>query len=296
MSLEAARLAARAHVIALDEPGCAKGPPEPTEGAWRRRIDGLVTFLFFPFVGVLGKDIFEAVRELNPASTRIFRFCLLALWWIYAAPFVILAFLAVRIVEFIEPDHEPEAAPESKLLRLELVEDARTKNELTVWFPVKPTIVGRLLMRVILFGSERGTRHLWTKGKLAGAENIHYARLLLADGGRHMLFLSDYEGSFDAYIDHFIGLAGNSRAVIPISSRVHGCPKTRWLYLPHAQPAEFRRRWRAMVRSYQLQASVRYVAYPDLSANDILNHSLLRERLFAADLTSMELAEWARGI
>ncbi|MFP4283782.1 MAG: hypothetical protein ACLFU2_14265 [Opitutales bacterium] len=150
-------------------------------------------------------------------------------------------------------------------------------------------------MWLTLFGSERGTRHLWTRGSLAGAENIHYARLLLADGGRRMIFMSDYEGSFDAYIDHFIGIGGKTRAVIPISSRVLGCPPTRWLYWP-VEEVSFRRRWREMARSYQLQASVRYVAYPDLSANDILNHSVIRERLFAESLSPEELKDWAARI
>lgn len=295
MSLEEARLAARDHVLKLNDPECARGVAQPLAPAWRRRVEGVAVFLLFPFFGVLGKDIQIFARRIRPAASRLRTRLAIGLWWIYAAPFTALAFLGVRLMELIEPDFEPEPASEAKLLHVESVEDARPKNELTVWFPVKPSFIGRFLMRLVLFGSELGTRHLWTKGALAGAENIHFARLLLADKGRRMVFMSDYDGSFDAYIDHFIGIGGKTRAVIPISSRVHGCPKTRWLYLP-AEPVAFRRRWRDMARSYQLQASIRFVAYPTLSANDIINHSTIRERLFAERLSPEELEDWAKRI
>jgi hypothetical protein len=267
----------------------------PIEGLWRRWVDRVGTFLLFPLLGILKTDLWLAVRALQPGVNRAGAVVLVGLWWIYAAPFTLLAFLGVRTMELLEPDFEPPPAPEDKLRHIETVEDARTKNELTIWFPVKPTWIGRLLMRLTLFGSERGTRHLWTRGALAGAENIHFARLLLADGGRRMIFMSDYAGSFDAYIDHFIGVGGNTRAVVPISSRVLGCPKTRWLYHPE-EVASFRRRWRAMVRSYQLQASARYIAYPALSANDILNHRVIRAGLFADELSPAALSDWAGRI
>jgi len=295
MSLDEARLHARLHVQSLNDPTCASGTAPPVKGRWRRCLDLIGTFLFFPLLGVLGKDIQLAVCALQPGVNRVAGALLVALWWLYAAPFTALAFIGVRTMEILEPDFEPPPAPEKKLHRLEAVEDARTKNELTIWFPVKPTVWGRLLMRLTLFGSERGTRHLWTRGTLAGAQNIHFARLLLADGGRRMVFMSDYSGSFDAYIDHFIGVGGNTRAVVPISSRVFGCPQTRWLYFPK-DTASFRTRWRAMVRSYQLQAGVRYVAYPDLSANDILSHQRMRAGLFAENLSAEALEDWVRRI
>ncbi|RAL20203.1 hypothetical protein DL240_18470 [Lujinxingia litoralis] len=295
LSLEEARQAARHHVLTLNDPSCARAPTPPGAGAWRKRADLLLTYLFFPILGVLAKDVWLAARQTTPGLRRGLATLLTALWALYALPFTALAMLALRIAEHLEPDPIPTPASEAKLHHLEVFEEGRTKNELTIWFPVKPTWYGRLLMRVILFGSERGTRHLWTRGTLAGAQNIHFARLLTLDGGRRMVFMSDYQGSFDAYINHFIGVGGHTRAVIPISSRVEGCPKTRWLYWPR-DTVSFRQRWRAMVRSYQLQASVRFVAYPELSANDILRHHALRRDLFADHLTPEALAAWAHQI
>ena len=295
MPPEEARLAMKQYVLALDDPTCARVPAAEPRGVLRRRVDFVATFLGFPLIGVLGKDIWLAVQSVaNPVRRSCWTVAMFV-WYLYAGVFSAVALLGVRLMEFLEPDVLAPPAPEDKIDRLEVIEDSRTKNELTIWFPVKPGFMGRLLMKTVLAGAEHGCRHLWTRGKLAGAQNIHFARLLVADGGRRMLFMSDYEGSFDAYIKHFVGVGGHPRAVIPISSRIHGCPKTRWLYLPQ-DVVSFRRGWRQMARSYQVQASVRYVAYQSLSANDILNNSVIRDRLFAQNLSPAELEDWMRRI
>jgi hypothetical protein len=292
--LEGLRRRAHAYVERLGDPSCASGPPPAPGGAWRAWLDLILTLTLFPLLGVLAFDIWEAVRAVR-GPKRYLTYVLTALWAVWAAPFSLFAILCVRLTEAIEKDHRPEPAPEAKIAHIEQFEEGRRKNELTMWFPVKPSLVGRFLMWLMLFGSERGTRHLWTRGDLAGARNIHYARLVRADGGRRMIFMSDYEGSFDAYIKHFVGVGGHTRAVIPISSRVWGCPPTRWLYFP-VDTVEFRRRWREMARSYQLQASVRYVAYEGQSANDILNHRAIREGLYAEGCEPDELLAWSRRI
>ncbi|MDQ3289237.1 MAG: hypothetical protein M3Q42_13485 [Pseudomonadota bacterium] len=295
LSLEEARLAARAHVVASADETCAREPTPRIGGRWRRRADLVAGFLVFPMLGVIGKDLWLATRQVRSTAKRCLATLALGVWWLYAAPFTALAFLGVRLLERIEPDVLPPPASDEKLDLIEIVEDGRTKNELTIWFPVRPTRAGRLMMWLILFGAGLGTRHAWTRGTLAGAQNIHFARLLTVDRGTRMIFMSDYEGSFDAYIDHFIGVGGHTRAVVPISSRVEGCPKTRWLFWA-ADIVSFRQRWREMVRSYQLQASVRYVAYPLLSANDIIAHREIRDGLFAARLSPQALERWARRI
>jgi hypothetical protein len=95
----------------------------------------------------------------------------------------------------------------------------------TLWFPVKDSWTRRLLLKLILCGSERGCRHFWTAGHLADIETIHYAGLLQVDEGRSMIFMSDYDGILHRYLDDFIGIG--SRAVVPICSNFAGCPKTR---------------------------------------------------------------------
>ena len=294
-AIDRLRQEARAHIERLDDPDCARTPPPEARGRWKRWLDLALTMIFFPLGAILTQDIIDAVRGVEGRVRRALVWIGVGLWALWAAPFAAAAILFVRLSELFEQDHVPPPASADKIAVLEAIEEGRRKNELTIWFPVKPSLVGRALMWLMLFGSERGTRHLWTRGTLAGASNIHFARLMLADRGRRMIFMSDYEGSFDAYMNHFIGVGGHTRAVVPISSRVWGCPPTRWLFWP-ADVVSFRRRWREMARSYQLQASVRYVAYPDLSANDIIAHRAIRSGLFAARLRPDALLAWARKI
>lgn len=295
MTLDDARRDAAAYVSRLNDPGCAIGPVPLARGRWLRRTEFVATFLFFPLIGVLGKDIMLAIGRIKKPTLRFATYLLAGLWWLYAGLFTIIAIIGIRVFELFERDIAPQQASAEKLSRLEEVEERRTKNELTEWFPVRKSLPGRLMMRLILFGAERGARHCWTDGRLAGAQNIHFARLVMVDRGRTMVFMSDYEGSFDAYMNHFIGIGGHSRAVIPISSRVWGSPKTRWLYWPK-DPIAYPRLWKDFARRNQLPAAVRYVAYSTLSANDIINNSILRKGLFADHTDANDLEEWVRRI
>ena len=110
-----------------------------------------------------------------------------------------------------------------------------------------------------------------------------------------MIFMSDYEGAFDAYIDHFVGVGGHHRAVVPISSRVAECPKTRWLY-EQADPPRFRVGWKRLIRTHQLAASIWYSAYPHLSCNDILANTRIRDGLFSERLSPEGARAWARKL
>lgn len=294
MSLEEARQAARRHVRELDDPSCARTPLPPPPARGRKLADLLFGFITYPFMGVAGYDIWQAI-ERQPLARRVLAWIATAVWAVWAFPFTLAVFAGIRVTELLDKDLPMPQASDDKIRLIESVEEGRTKNELTIWFHVRPTVFSRVLLWMVLFGAERGSRHVWTNGQLAGAQNIHFARLPLVDGGRRMIFMSDYEGSFDAYINHFIGVGGHTRAVVPISARMVGCAKTKWLYWPVDVPF-FRRRWYQFARTYQLHANVNYVAYPDLSANDILCNTEIRRGLFAKSLDADALREWARRI
>ena len=253
-------------------------------------IDLLATFAF-PAIGVLAKDTLEAIgrikNEIHQSAARL----AYGLWWIYGGIPTGLAMLGVRILEIFEPDIEAPPPDEDTLRRLEATEDLRLKNEVTLWFPVKDSWMRRFLLRLVLWGSERGCRHFWTAGHLANIETIHYARLLQVDEGRSMIFMSDYDGSLHRYLDDFIGVG--SRAVVPISSNFAGCPKTRWLF-EQEDPDTFDGRWRGLIRRYQLEASVWYSAYPLLTVRDVRTNTEIRDGLFAEELSAEDARKWAR--
>ena len=272
-----------------------QNPPESLawKGSFLKLVDLVLVFAFFPIIGVLGKDMKIAVDNIQSPFVRSFTRALMWVWWLWGGIFSGIALLGVRLAEWMEEDIHPPAVPEDELRDIEEAEDKAPHNELTVCFPVRNSWWGRTLLRIILFGSERGTRHFWTRGRLAGAQNIHFARLLQIDRGHSMIFMSDYAGSFDAYVDHFVGIGGNHRAVVPISSRLEGCPKTNWLYI-QKNPPVFRKQWKLLIRSHQARASLWYSAYPGLTTNDILANSALRSGLYQERMTEEEASQWLR--
>jgi hypothetical protein len=268
------------------------GPPSPRPpgAALLQRIDLILTMLF-PAMGVLARDMAAAIARVANRLERTATWIGWGLWWLYGGVPTGLALAGVRVVEALEPDLVAPAPDPAAVARFEAAEDLHLKNAVTLYFPVKPWWTRRLLMAVILWGSERGTRHFWTAGALADIDTIHYARILQVDRGRSMLFLSDYDGSLNRYLDDFIGIG--SRAVVPISSSLAGCPPTRWLF-GQADPATFDGRWRGMIRRYQLEEVLWYSAYPDLAVGEILANARIRAGLVAEELSEDEARAWLR--
>jgi hypothetical protein len=288
---ESIRREMREYVLGLSlEKELPRGPAPGLSwaGTILRFLDLLATFAF-PSIGVLAVAIQKAIGRIPRPGLRRLAWVAYGLWWIYGALFTAAAFLFVRFLEIVEPDIVAAQPDAEKVRRIEAVEDLSITNEVTYWFPVKPTWVRRVLLRVVLWGSERGCRHFWTNGALAEIDTIHYARILQIDGGRTMLFMSDYDGSLDRYMIDFLGVG--SSAVIPISSNVYGCPKTRWLFNPD-NVSTFGPRLTSLLRLDQLETQVWYSAYPNLGTREILANAAVRDGLFAEKMSEDDAGSW----
>ena len=289
---ETIRLELQRHILIEAHHQRLPTAPAPTLSPVGRALrfnDLLKTFLF-PAIGVLSTDISNAIQRISDRGRRARTRIAYSLWLIYGAIPTAAAYLFVRFLEMFERDVELAPAAAEKVERLEEVEDVRLKNEVTYWFAVRDSWMRRLLLRVVLWGSERGCRHFWTDGKLAGIDTIHYARILQFARNRVMLFMSDYDGSLDRYLLDFMGVG--SRAVIPIASNVAGCPKTRWLF-GQENPTTFGLRLRNLLRTYQLEVAVWYNAYPHLDVRDVLINGAIRDGLFAQKMSENDAQRWA---
>lgn len=61
-----------------------------------------------------------------------------------------------------------------------------------------------LILRLMLWGISVLSNTLFTRGLLGRAAGIHFGHWRLIDGGRRLLFCSNFEGSFGGYLDEFI--------------------------------------------------------------------------------------------
>jgi hypothetical protein len=111
-------------------------------------------------------------------------------------------------------------------------------------------------------------------GLLAGISSIHFARWVVIDQGRQVLFLVHYDGDWDAYLGDFVEQA--AKGMTAIWSNCKGFPRTWFLFFGGAKD---QRAFKAYARSSQQETLWVYRAYPDLTVSDIQNHTAIREAL-----------------
>ena len=116
-----------------------------------------------------------------------------------------------------------------------------------------------------------------TDGKLGPIETIHFAHWSMLNQGRRLLFVSNYGGSWDSYLDDFTLKA--SKGLTLAWAHGIGFPKS-WfmIYGGAAKGPEFID-W---ARRSMVPSLVWYKAYPGLSAKNINRNRRLREALVDA--------------
>ena len=159
------------------------------------------------------------------------------------------------------------------------------QNHLAHMTLVKPGPFRRVTLRLVLWLTNLVAR-IQDKGKLIGIPSIHYAHWSLIDKGRRMLFVSNFDGSWENYLDDFIDKASFGLTGV-WSSTVH-FPRTLLLFWKGAKDGALFKAW---TRDKQIHTNVWYSAYPSLTVETIDNNSIIREQLFAA-LDEAAAREW----
>jgi hypothetical protein len=170
-------------------------------------------------------------------------------------------------------------APEIRRRRDEigLDEDRLQQNGLTHLVAIKPGRYRHTVLRLMLRIADALATFGAQDSRLGSLETIHFARWLILPDHR-LLFLSNYDGSWEAYLGDFIDKASKGLTMIWTNTRLF--PKTRFLLWQGATDEEAFKRW---TRSHQLPTQIWYSAYPDLSVADVLHNARLRE-LLASEL------------
>ena len=186
--------------------------------------------------------------------------------------------------------HDPsrfEPASHELVQRLTAREDNIVQNHLASLIHVKPGPFRRATLRVVLWAANLLARTA-THGQLSGIPSIHFAHWAMIDNGRRLLFLSNYDGSWENYLDDFIDKA--STGLTGIWSNTVGFPPTRFLVLAGARNGPWFKAW---ARNQQTYTAVWYSAYKNLTVNIIDNNSAIREGL-VLPLAGAAVKEWLR--
>ncbi|HJR07024.1 MAG TPA: hypothetical protein VJ842_07200 [Pyrinomonadaceae bacterium] len=151
------------------------------------------------------------------------------------------------------------------------------QNHMASFTQVKPGWFRQATLRVVLWMVNLIAHAVFTKGKLLGIPTIHFAHWSLIDNGRRLLFVSNFDGSWENYLDDFIDKA--SVGLTAIWSNTAGFPRTSFLICEGARDGA---RFKAYARDSQTYTNVWYSAYPHLTVEAINNNTSIREDLFTA--------------
>jgi len=139
---------------------------------------------------------------------------------------------------------------------------------------VKPGWLRRSTLWLVLWAVNLLARARATHGELSGIPSIHFAHWSMIDNGRRLLFLSNFDGSWENYLDDFIDKAASG--LTGVWSNTMNFPRTYFLLWGGARDGP---RFKAIARNMQTVTNVWYSAYLDLTVQGIDNSSSIREDL-----------------
>ncbi len=204
--------------------------------------------------------------------------------WIVLTPFVLIL-LRRHETRDIEYCPRPDRAA---VLAMQRLEDRDLSNSFTAIGPVKPGPFRRALLWVVLLAIDYACRHIFGYGHLARVQTIHFARWAYLDDGARVLFISNYDGSHESYMDDFINKVAWGLNLV-FSNGV-GWPRTDWLICGGAR---HELRFKHYQRRHQLPTQVWYKAYLGLTLSDLERHSRIRAGL-TGDMSEAQALAWLR--
>jgi hypothetical protein len=182
-------------------------------------------------------------------------------------------------------DAQPGATAVEELVSRE---NRLPQNHLASITTVKPGPFRFVLLKVVLAAIEFLGRIEFYKGSLGGIPSIHFARWAVINDGKYLLFLSNFDGSWEHYLGEFIDQAAGG--LTAVWSNAVNFPRTRFLVKGGATDEQ---RFKSYGRMAQLYTQLWYSAYPFLSVVNVQNNAAIRAQLWG-QLDGAKLEAWLR--
>jgi deferrochelatase/peroxidase EfeB len=177
----------------------------------------------------------------------------------------------------------PKASHVERLMKRETF---GAQNHLAASSTMKPGWFRHLTLRIGLRAAGCVAVYLSRPSFLGPTGVIHFARWILLPTTNKLLFMSNYDGAWETYLEDFIEEA--HQGVTGIWSNTRGFPRTAALFSQGATDGDRLRWW---TRRQQHPSWLWYVAYPTLSLAQIRRNAAIRQGIAAA-LTEADAADW----
>jgi hypothetical protein len=280
------------------------------ENALRLALEAHIQSKGDGFAGMTAQEIHRALKEFVNAEIRAGRLTLTepaptpAGWWLknflhcIGVPLLLLVLtplLLLYLPFFLyqlrsREKRDVEFAPRvdaNKEHSLAQLEDYDVTNQFTAMGSLKPGFFRRWTLTGTLWVLNWTTRHIYNRGHLARVSTIHFARWVLINQKRRVVFASNYDGSLESYMDDFINKVGWGLNLV--FSNGIGYPTSNWLVLDGSKVEQ---KFKYFLRRHELATEVWYKAYPGLTAFDLKRNILIRQGVEASRMPDEELRQW----
>jgi deferrochelatase/peroxidase EfeB len=150
----------------------------------------------------------------------------------------------------------------------------------------KPQLVRRFTQRLAFCFVAVGATKYFQPGFLSGIGTIHFARWVTPLGSPDLIFLSNYDSSWESYLEDFITRAHNG--LTAVWSNSIGFPRAQNLLQNGATDGE---RFKRYARHSMIPTRFWYSAYPTLTTTNIRSNAELRRGL-SGTMTEDEAMNW----
>lgn len=248
-------------------------------------------FLFLPsqlighFTPELAADSF--LYSLFPAHVidTIFGF------WSYVFPSTLLGitvlWIWLRFREVSDSSHDGAVAKSELQKRMEERENYAMHNHMGSLLTVKPGILRYVLNRINHWLLRSLARTVFRNGELGSMRTIHFAHWALIENGNRLLFLSNFDGTWESYLDDFTVKA--SKGVNLAWSQCIGFPFVRFLIFGGSESGELFKNW---ARHSMTETLFWYSAYPELTVDMIHRNSRVANGLSMSKLKNRIAYQW----
>jgi hypothetical protein len=226
------------------------------------------------------------------------RFCiallvgLLAVLLLISIALVVIGIIPYKILRHLEQtdftQDRPALSPD-ELKRFASQEDQIVQNHLASMVLVKPGMLRGFLIRTALRLLKFAVPIQAWNGYLGSMRTIHFAHWTLVGNSGRLLFLSNFDGSWQSYLDDFVDKA--ARGLTLAWGNCVGFPRTEDLIL---QGAVHGTQFKAWARQSQTQNILWYSAYPDLTVNQIIRNGSIVDGLRKVSMQQKEAEQWAQ--
>jgi len=151
------------------------------------------------------------------------------------------------------------------------------QNHLTAIPPLKTGWFRKLTLAAALWGIARLIETSFRPGFVLNMGTIHYARWFRLPDTDKLVFTTNYDGSWESYLEDFITKAQKGQTAA--WSNCIGFPRTRYLFQDGARDGDRFKRW---VRRQQVVTGFWFSNFPELTTDQIRNNAMIHDGLMRA--------------